>query len=231
MGVLMACFILLCWGLHLVYVLNFQPVDPLDGWLWLHIIVQTWLFTGLFITGHDAMHGSISRNRKVNGFLGFTATILYAGLWYPTLLKKHALHHLHVATENDPDYRTGNQNFFVWWFSFMKNYISVWQLLFMAGLFNVGLLFFNELQLIVLWIVPSVLSTFQLFYFGTYLPHRLPHTAEMEPHKARSQARNHVLAMLTCYFFGYHYEHHESPRTPWWMLFRMKPKVSGYQSK
>ena len=114
MGILIAFFVLVCWGLHLAYMLVYQPVDPFDAWLWIHIVVQTWLFTGLFITGHDAMHGSISRNRKVNGFLGFTVTILYAGLWYPTLLKKHALHHLHVASGNDPDYHTGNQNFFVW---------------------------------------------------------------------------------------------------------------------
>jgi beta-carotene ketolase (CrtW type) len=184
--------------------------------------VQTWLFTGLFITGHDSMHGTICRNRALNNFLGFLATTLYSGLWYPTLKKKHYLHHIHVGTGKDPDYHTGNQNFFIWWFSFMKQYLTIWQLLIMAAIFNAGLLFFNELQLIVLWIVPSVLSTFQLFFFGTYLPHHLPHTIEMEPHKARSQRRNHVWAMLSCYFFGYHFEHHESPQTPWWMLYRLK---------
>jgi beta-carotene ketolase (CrtW type) len=28
--------------------------------------------------------------------------------------------------------------------------------------------------------------------------------------------------MLSCYFFGYHYEHHESPQTPWWKLYQIK---------
>ena len=54
----------------------------------------------------------------------------------------------------------------------------------MAGLFNLGLLFFSEIQLIVLWIIPSILATFQLFYFGTYLPDRLPHITEMGIYKS-----------------------------------------------
>ena len=66
----------------------------------------------------------------------------------------------------------------------------------MAGLFNLGLLFFSEIQLIVLWIIPSILATFQLFYFGTYLPHRLPHTTEMGIFKTRTLKKNHLWAML-----------------------------------
>jgi len=104
----------------------------------------------------------------------------------------------------------------------MKQYITIWQILIMAGLFNIGLIWFDEKQLIVLWIVPSVLSTFQLFYFGTYVPHHLPHTDDMKPHQARSQQQNHLVALLTCYFFGYHFEHHVSPRTPWWRLYSIK---------
>jgi beta-carotene ketolase (CrtW type) len=31
-----------------------------------------------------------------------------------------------------------------------------------------------------------------------------------------------VWAFVSCYFFGYHYEHHDSPATPWWLLWRVK---------
>lgn len=222
MGVFIALLIMLYWALHLAFMLIVQPVNMLDAWFWVHVLIQTWLFTGLFITAHDSMHGTISTNRKLNDFLGFTATLLFAGMWYPMLIKKHKLHHVHPATSLDPDYYTGNQNFFVWWFSFMKQYVTLWQILIMAGLFNVGLLFFSEIQLIVLWISPSILATFQLFYFGTYLPHRLPHTTEMGKYKSRTLKKNHVWAMLSCYFFGYHYEHHASPQTPWWRLYQIK---------
>ena len=71
-------------------------------------------------------------------------------------------------------------------------------------------------------ILATVLGTLQLFYFGTYLPHRRPDTPDMAPHHARTQPRNHLWAMLSCYFFGYHWEHHQSPGTPWWRLWRVK---------
>jgi len=224
MGIFFALVILSGYFIHLVCVLIYQPIDPVKGWFWFHLLLQTWLFTGLFITAHDAMHGTVSKNKFINNVLGTIASLLYAGLWYPKLKKKHFLHHLYPATVHDPDYAAGNQNFFVWWFQFMKQYVTIWQIVIMAGLFNIGLVWFNELQMIVWWIIPSVLSTFQLFYFGTFIPHRLPHTEEMIPHKARSQPRNHLLAFLTCYFFGYHFEHHASPGTPWWQLYSIKPK-------
>lgn len=222
MGTFIAILILLSWAAHLLYILLFQAVNPAEISFWVHILLQSWLFTGLFITAHDSMHGTVSRNRTLNYFLGFLSTMLYAGMWYPMLIKKHRAHHAWPGTEKDPDYHVGNQNFFVWWFSFMKAYLTLWQIIIMAVLFNVGLIFFTELQLIVLWIIPAFLSTFQLFYFGTYLPHRLPHTEEMLPHNARTQKRNHLWAFVSCYFFGYHSEHHDSPRTPWWQLYRMK---------
>lgn len=221
-GVFIALSIMLLWGGHLFWMLTSLPVDPGNFWFWFHLLLQAYLFTGLFITAHDAMHGTVSRNRKLNNTLGFMATLLYAGMWYPMLKKNHYKHHLYPASAGDPDYHTGSQHFFAWWFSFMKHYITWYQLVIMAVLFNAGLIFFTEVQLIVLWIVPSLLSTFQLFYFGTYVPHRLPHTPEMGPHKARTQQKNHLWAMLSCYFFGYHTEHHVNPRTPWWKLYQAK---------
>jgi len=222
MGIFIALLIMFTWAGHLAFILVMQPVNLLDGWFWVHLLIQSWLFTGLFITAHDSMHGTICNNKKVNDFLGFFATLLFAGMWYPMLIKKHKLHHIYPATNLDPDYHVGNQNFFVWWFSFMKQYVTIWQVLIMAGLFNIGLLFFTEIQLIVLWIIPSILATFQLFYFGTFLPHRLPHTPDMGINKSRSLKTNHWWAMLSCYFFGYHYEHHASPHTPWWKLYQLK---------
>lgn len=222
MGVFIALLVIISWASHLAYMLLLQPVNLLDVWFWVHMLIQTWLFTGLFITAHDSMHGTISANRKLNNVIGFSATLLFAGMWYPMLIKKHKMHHVNPGTALDPDYYTGKQNFFIWWFSFMKSYVTIWQILIMAGLFNLGLLFFSEIQLIVLWIIPSILATFQLFYFGTYLPHRLPHITEMGIYKSRTLKKNHLWAMLSCYFFGYHYEHHASPQTPWWKLYQTK---------
>jgi beta-carotene ketolase (CrtW type) len=221
MGILIALLIFVAWGGHLLYSLLSVEIAILNPWMYIHILLQTWLFTGLFITGHDAMHGTVSRFKWLNNSIGFIVTLMYAGMWYPTLIKQHRKHHLYPATADDPDFCVKSQNFFVWWFSFMKAYLTIGQLIFMAVLFNIGLLFFNEVQLLLLWVLPAIASTFQLFYFGTYQPHRQPHTESMLPHKARSQSKNHLRAFLSCYFFGYHYEHHESPGKPWWKLFLM----------
>jgi beta-carotene ketolase (CrtW type) len=222
MGILIAIILITCWLAHQVFMLMNQPVNLADSWFWINLLVQTWLFTGLFITAHDAMHGSISKHQKVNLFFGYVSTLLFAGMWYPNLVTQHRLHHVAVATALDPDYKMGNQRFFSWWFSFMRHYVTLWQILIMSLLFNIGILFFTQTQLLLLWILPSILSTFQLFYFGTFRPHRLPHTRQMEPYKARSQKRNHLGAFFCCYFFGYHYEHHAFPETPWWRLYKKK---------
>jgi beta-carotene ketolase (CrtW type) len=222
MGTLIALLILSLWGGHLFYSLNHVAVDFASPWLYAHILIQTYLYTGLFITSHDAMHGTVSRIRWLNKGIGAVSLMLYAGMWYPRLLKNHKLHHRDPASETDPDFYTGSQNFWVWWLTFMFRYLTWAQLIIIAVLYNVLKIWFSDLQLWLLWVLPAILSTLQLFYFGTYLPHRLPHEQEMKPHRARTQKKNHLWAMVSCYFFGYHYEHHQSPGTPWWQLYKTK---------
>lgn len=222
MGILIACAIILLWISHLIYILNFIDIDLTNPFFYLHIFIQAYLYTGLFITGHDAMHGTVSSNKKVNKLIGITSTFLFAGLSYNRLIKNHFQHHKHPGEESDPDFYTRSQNFFVWWFWFMVRYTTLTQLLIMAATFNILKIWFNDATLIFFWVLPAFLGTLQLFYFGTYLPHKYPHTENMIPHNARTQKKNHLWAMLSCYFFGYHHEHHESPKTPWWQLYKMK---------
>jgi beta-carotene ketolase (CrtW type) len=225
MGVFVAIVVIACWLVHLLYCLLFLQVDGGSVWTYLHVIIQAYLYTGLFITGHDAMHGLINNKMKVNRIFGWMSSLLFAGLSYQKLRKNHYLHHQFPATEKDPDYYVKSQNFFVWWFMFLKRYATIWQFLFMAVAFNLLKIWFEPEQLIVYWIIPAILATFQLFFVGTFLPHRKPHQEEMQPHKARSQRGPHWWAMLSCYFFGYHWEHHEVPRIPWWQLYKEKNKL------
>jgi beta-carotene ketolase (CrtW type) len=222
MGIFFAISIVILWTSHLFYSLELAEVDYSSPLFYLHILVQTYFFTGLFITGHDAMHGVVSRNRLVNNIFGFLSVFLYAGMWYPRLIKNHRLHHLFPGTENDPDFSSRSQNFFVWYVKFMFRYLTIIQLVVMAVLYNVLRIWYPDAALIWFWVVPAFLSTFQLFFFGTYIPHRRPHTKEMEPFHARTLKKNHAWAMISCYFFGYHHEHHSSPETPWWKLYKAK---------
>ena len=216
LGVLIAIVVIAVWlsSLSLLLSWNFAWSNPL---VYLMIFVQMHLYTGLFITAHDAMHGTISSNKTVNNFIGYLSVFLYAGFFYNRLYAKHHKHHSHVHTEEDPDFAP--HGFWKWYLRFMLNYVTVIQLIIMAAAFNVLQIWFEQQNLLLFWVLPSLLSTFQLFYFGTYQPHKGDH--ENEYHSSTLQ-KNHVLAFFTCYFFGYHLEHHQKPATPWWQLYKTK---------
>lgn len=222
MGILIALLVIFFWTIHLIYVLFFFNVDFSNPLFYLHIIIQGYLYTGLFITAHDAMHGTIARPKYLNTIFGWTATLLFAGLSYKKLIKNHWEHHKNPGTENDPDFYVPSQNFFRWWFAFMWRYATIMQIVIMAVAYNVLKIWVPEINLLLLWILPAFIGTFQLFYFGTYVPHKYPHEQNMQPHNARTLRKNHLWAMLSCYFFGYHYEHHAFPKTPWWKLYTKK---------
>ena len=224
MALLIALAVIILFIGHLAWILSVEYVDITAISTYIHILVQAYLYTGLFITAHDSMHGATSRNRKINNAIGQVALWLFAAFRYPSMFSKHMAHHRNPGTEKDPDFYVKSQNPIRWFFHFFFNYITVVQIFTMAALFNVGryLLDIPITNLIFYWVIPAFLATFQLFYFGTYRPHRLPHTLEMEPHRARTQRKNHLWALLSCWFFGYHWEHHEYPRTPWWQLYTKK---------
>jgi len=220
-GVRIGVGVILLWALCLTFNLN-MAVDWYSPLTYLMILVQGHLFTGLFITAHDAMHGAVApKNPKLNHGIGKVAAFLFVFNSYKKLKPKHYDHHRYAGTEEDPDYHRGNPSFFAWYVDFLKEYISLPQILMAALFFNACKYLFGipEANLILYGVIPSFLGTFQLFYFGTYLPHMGEHDNK---HNARSQGKNHLWAFFTCYFFGYHYEHHDSPATPWWKLWERK---------
>lgn len=218
-GVWVAISVILLWSISLVLNLLIPVIwdSPIS---YLRVLLQTHLFTGLFITAHDAMHGAVAPGKPgLNHGLGKLGATLFLFNSYTNMRPKHYAHHRHVGTDEDPDFHNGNPSFFRWYYDFLTEYISWKQILLAAITFNVAKIWIPEANLLMYWVLPSLLSTFQLFYFGTYLPHMGAHD---NPHHSRSQSSNHVWAFLSCYFFGYHYEHHDSPNTPWWRLWRLK---------
>lgn len=216
LGILVALVVISCWAVCLLSLLrwDFRWDNPL---VYIMILVQTHLYTGLFITAHDAMHGTVSSSSKFNLIIGQVCTALYAAFSFRKLMIKHHQHHRHVHSDLDPDYHEGS--FPVWYFHFMKEYMTMLQIVMMAVLFNVLTIWFTEVNILMFWVVPALLSTLQLFFFGTWLPH---HGEHQNVHYSRSLKKNHFVGFFSCYFFGYHYEHHEFPGTPWWKLWRMK---------
>jgi beta-carotene/zeaxanthin 4-ketolase len=182
---------------------------------------QTWLYTGLFITAHDAMHGSIHQSQQVNRSIGQLCLWLYAGFDYSQLSIKHHLHHQYPASDRDPDFHNGRSaHFWAWYGHFVCEHLSWRQLLNLSVMFGiyVAICQVSIVNILLCWIVPSLLSSLQLFYFGTFLPHRQPQGGYTNPHRATTIDRSTWWSLITCYHFGYHQEHHESPQRPWWKL-------------
>ena len=219
-GLWRALALLGAWGVLLASTLSW----PFEGqqWAWALVLVplQTFLYTGIFITAHDAMHGIVyPPKQRVNDALGALAVLVYALFSYEAMRREHHGHHRHAGTQGDPDWHGGlRPGFMAWYVRFLRHYMTWRQLVGMALVFN-ALAHLGEipqLRLVVFWVLPSILSTFQLFYFGTYLPHR--GDGFDDEHRARSNAYPEWLSMLTCYHFGYHWEHHAYPHCPWWRL-------------
>lgn len=218
-GVWIGISLILLWSLNLFALLHYFTVDLANPLTYLFILLQTHLYTGLFITAHDAMHGAVSINKKLNNTIGTVAAKLFAYNSYQKLFPKHHQHHRFVATDRDPDYHDGE--FIAWYFKFAREYVGLWQIILMAVTYEILIRIFPKPNVILFYIIPSILATLQLFYFGTYLPHRGEHSNK---HKSSTQRKNHLWAFISCYFFGYHYEHHNAPGVPWWQLYREKER-------
>ena len=208
------------WFYHLIVLLpvKFSAVHP--SVLFGAILLQTFLNTGLFVTTHDAIHGLIyPTNRFINNSVGSLCALAYAFLSYETLCQKHWLHHRYPMSTADPDFHGPHStSFLMWYLQFMRQYWGWQQFMQLASIVGVvGWVFqLSPYNLILFWGVPLLLSSLQLFYFGTYRPHHnIEHSST---HCARSDARPWLLSLLACYHFGYHQEHHERPDVPWWKL-------------
>jgi beta-carotene/zeaxanthin 4-ketolase len=221
-GVLVAIIILTIWMVSLLTLLSIDLTHYPLGFVGCALLWQVFLYSGIFITAHDAMHGSVfPGNVQINNAIGTIALLLYGLFSFKDLSRKHWQHHKHPSTDRDPDFHDGQHiNFFSWYFQFMKRYWSWTRLAALILVFHTIKYFLHipEANLMLFWIVPSILSSVQLFYFGTFLPHRQPKGGYTNPHRAETNHLPLVLSFLTCYHFGYHQEHHEYPSMPWWRL-------------
>jgi len=226
LGILIASTLILLWLSSLIVLLSIDVSQIPLIWIVPAVLGRAFLHTGIFITAHDAIHGTIfPQNRQINEFIGSVAARLYVLLPYKTLSEKHRLHHRYPSSEKDPDFcEQGQNNPFVWYVKFMKEYLDgkqAWVLLIGMSVIFYSLLWGLHIpmsNLILFWLLPLFLSSIQLFYFGIFLPHRRPKAGYTNRHCAKSSYYSIFWSFVTCYHFGYHWEHHEYPNLPWYKL-------------
>jgi len=224
-GLLLAALILLGWLITLVSLLSVDLARLPALVIVIAVAGRALLQTGLFIVGHDAMHRVLLPERvRWNDRLGALVLALYAALPYRDCRRNHQYHHRFQATAKDPDFhgdpRSGALG---WYLHFMGGYLTAWQMARLLGSWALLALVACQLSatgwlnVLLFCTLPLLLSSLQLFVFGTYLPHRGQRAPFYRP-KSDSLDLPPWLSLLACFHFGYHREHHDSPVLSWFQL-------------
>lgn len=241
-GIIVGITLISLWFISLIGFLRLDISHIFPLWIIVGVFFRSFLHTGLFITTHEAIHGVISQNKKVNNGIGYLTSFLYALLPYQVLAENHRLHHRYPATEKDPDfYILDSNNFLLWYGNFMKEYQQgrqTWILLIGMGIIFGGFisLHISLVNIFLFWVIPILISSLQLFTFGIFLPHRqqdklndLPnHLSLNNCHRTKSINYSLFWSFITCYHFGYHWEHHQYPNLPWYKLPLVRKKHQNH---
>ncbi|CCE02281.1 Beta-carotene ketolase (Beta-carotene oxygenase) [Bradyrhizobium sp. STM 3809] len=229
-GLTLAAIIITAWFVLHVGLMFFWPLT----WTSLApalplVLLQTWLYVGLFIIAHDCMHGSLVPFKpRVNRRIGQLCLFLYAGFSFDALNVEHHKHHRHPGTADDPDFdEVPPHGFWRWFMGFFLHYFGWPQVAIIAAVSLVYQLVFAVPlgNILLFWALPGLLSALQLFTFGTYLPHKPGAQPFVDRHNARTSEFPVWLSLLTCFHFGFHHEHHLHPDAPWWRLPEVKRRA------
>lgn len=239
-GIFLSALILAGWVISLLLLLSVEPASLSVHCIIIAVLIRTFLHTGLFVIGHDAMHQNLLPNhRQINHWMGAIAVGLYASISYSKCCVNHQRHHCYPGQIHDPDFHNGTHTHpLCWYLKFIREYIAVSSILRLLS--GWGLLLWGMSRFVpIVWssvflfvLLPFVLSSVQLFVFGTYLPHR-----DEQKHRSPELLRlgdrpdcslscspqrlwgRWLWSLFTCYHFGYyHPAHHRFPRIPWYQL-------------
>lgn len=216
-------------GLWIIsFILSLMIPVSITSWLCVAVavILRAYLQTGLFIVAHDTMHENLLPSYPtVNNIIGRLAVTVYAFLPYDHCRENHSKHHRYTSQIDDPDFYDSFSNPLFWYCKFIREYfpwrsLIIFILCMLMGIASLIFLFkVNVINLILFWLIPLVLSSIQLFYFGTYLPHQqIEENPNFLPRLDRDRYSL-IWSLISCYNFGhYHWEHHQYPNVPWYDL-------------
>ena len=222
-GLALTAAIFAAWlGLHLYAMFGF---DLTWASLPLAVVMAAllcWLSVGMFIASHDAMHGSlVPGGGRINDSIGGFLLFVYAGFAWKRMRSAHLAHHKAPGTASDPDFSVDHPTrFWPWYGVFLRRYFGWQSMAFVGTVVTVYWLVFGVpiANIVLLYGLPAIGSSLQLFYFGTFRPHRHAEDGFADRHNARSDDLGTFASLVSCFHFGYHHEHHRAPHVPWWGL-------------
>lgn len=223
-GLVLALAIAGCWlGIHAYAMFVFELSWTNWPFALALAMVQCWLSVGVFIVCHDAMHGSLAPGwPRLNAMIGTVLLALYAGFGWKRMRDAHFVHHKLSGHAGDPDFDEHHpDDFWRWYGTFFRRYFGWRSILYVHTVVGIYWLVLEipMAQIVMLYGLPALGSSLQLFYFGTYRPHC--HRADRpfaDRHRARSNDFGTLASLASCFHFGYHLEHHHRPDVPWWAL-------------
>jgi beta-carotene hydroxylase len=177
---------------------------------------------------HEAAHRNITRNRRLNDWIGRIGTFWLLGS-FRHFRWVHLEHHAHTNQEGlDPDlHAAGKINFLKWCFTAFHYFLHVCKNAKRAkmkatdfvpyflsfALVGYGIFTGKAFAFLVVWVIPSLVSVgFMVFCFD-YLPHR--------PHKDTCRYKSSVIRIVPGWIEAilmgqnYHLIHHLWPSIPW----------------
>jgi len=204
---LMNTILFLGWGFHEYFLMtNYSIHDNALFVSIIHIMISIWQYVGLFIISHDLHHAEYPC--LYENILGRLSLFCYGGFMLEDFSQKHFKHHESPGiVEKDPDFYDGN--IVLWYLNFLKNYVNIKQVIAQLLIYNLSnSLGISDEKMILFWLMPSLLASVQLFYYGTYLVHD-------KDGVIKNSNLPDWLITATSYNFGYHQEHHKYPKVPW----------------
>ena len=133
--------------------------------------------SGCSSVAHDCMHGSLAPGHpSVNRLVGTACVAFYAAFSYSKLFEKHHEHHRHFGHREGPglqssapaQFRSLVSRIFQGTTSRFAN-SAILTVILIFYIWGLGATIPNVLGF---WALPAIGSSLQLFFFGTFLPHR-----------------------------------------------------------
>ncbi|MGL4759061.1 MAG: fatty acid desaturase [Patescibacteria group bacterium] len=184
----------------------------------LNLIVNVVCLHYMFTTVHQASHGLLSKNSKLNYAYGFLAC-LFSGITFADFKYTHDLHHIHIGNaEQDPDHKISGSGpvmlipfkifYHDWYFLTkckVKNELVSYFLQRILQISLVVVLFLDKSFLFsTFWLVPMLIIGFMNGLFLFYFPH-YQHWIEKTKFNIYPLKKSIQLSR------DYHHLHHDNP--------------------